>query len=325
MNEQFHQDPPLSKDVLHPLMQRKNGPGLWLFAVQYSLLLGSAALVVWRAQAVWWQWFLPLLVFATMTMGMFAATHETGHNTAFRSRWLNALGSWLVTLPIFYVPTLFQHFHFAHHRHTHEPGKDPEITVAGQASPPITSSFLMYFSWLSGLPLLMFKTGLIVLAAIGAPRAFVWEQFFFYVPERARTRAIWEARAVLLFHLGVATIAYLWLPGLWLLLLGQWLGHAMLAFYLVFEHNGLPHEGTILQRTRTLYTSRWMCLLMWNMPYHAEHHAYPAIPWHNLPALHELWKDRVFWIQKGLPPLHKDIVSQLMRGEEFSEEARKAG
>jgi fatty acid desaturase len=27
-------------------------------------------------------------------------------------------------------------------------------------------------------------------------------------------------------------------------------------------------------------------LLMWNMPYHAEHHLYPSIPFHQLPALH---------------------------------------
>ena len=26
---------------------------------------------------------------------------------------------------------------------------------------------------------------------------------------------------------------------------------------------------------------------MWNMPYHAEHHAYPSVPFHALPQLHK--------------------------------------
>jgi len=29
---------------------------------------------------------------------------------------------------------------------------------------------------------------------------------------------------------------------------------------------------------------RWW---LWNMNYHAEHHAWPAVPWYALPAVHE--------------------------------------
>jgi fatty acid desaturase len=38
--------------------------------------------------------------------------------------------------------------------------------------------------------------------------------------------------------------------------------------------------------TRTTFTTAIVRFLAWNMPYHAEHHTYPAVPFHNLPALH---------------------------------------
>jgi Fatty acid desaturase len=45
-------------------------------------------------------------------------------------------------------------------------------------------------------------------------------------------------------------------------------------------------DGNGLTNTRTTLTWFPIRLLMWNMPYHAEHHLYPSIPFHQLPALH---------------------------------------
>jgi fatty acid desaturase len=40
-------------------------------------------------------------------------------------------------------------------------------------------------------------------------------------------------------------------------------------------------------------------LFAWNMPYHAEHHAYPAVPFHALPALHARVQGRVEHVEPG--------------------------
>jgi fatty acid desaturase len=40
--------------------------------------------------------------------------------------------------------------------------------------------------------------------------------------------------------------------------------------------------------TRTTFTNRLVRFLAWNMPYHAEHHVFPAVPFHKLPDLHRL-------------------------------------
>lgn len=69
----------------------------------------------------------------------------------------------------------------------------------------------------------------------------------------------------------------------------QMLGAAMREqpVWLMTEHTGLPHEGTILNRTRTMHTSAFVRWWLWNMNYHAEHHAWPAVPWNALPMLHQ--------------------------------------
>ena len=42
-----------------------------------------------------------------------------------------------------------------------------------------------------------------------------------------------------------------------------------------------------------------MRLFAWNMPYHAEHHAYPAIPFHALPRLHARVRGEIENLEPG--------------------------
>ena len=42
--------------------------------------------------------------------------------------------------------------------------------------------------------------------------------------------------------------------------------------------------------------------LAWNMPYHAEHHAFPAVPFHNLPAVNRLIAPRLKTLKVAEPP-----------------------
>jgi len=55
--------------------------------------------------------------------------------------------------------------------------------------------------------------------------------------------------------------------------------------YLPAEHRVRIHPR-LLENTRTALTLPLVRLFAWNMPYHAEHHAYPAVPFHALPRLH---------------------------------------
>ena len=70
---------------------------------------------------------------------------------------------------------------------------------------------------------------------------------------------------------------------LWLLpvLLGQ----PVLRMWLLAEHWGCPFTADLWVATRTTLTTRLFRLLAWNMPFHAEHHVHPSVPFHALPEL----------------------------------------
>ncbi len=63
----------------------------------------------------------------------------------------------------------------------------------------------------------------------------------------------------------------------------------------------------MVERTRSFDPGPVVRWLLWNMPYHAEHHAYPAIPFHALPELHRAMRSQ-------LPHLTGGILGLYLRG-----------
>ncbi len=62
----------------------------------------------------------------------------------------------------------------------------------------------------------------------------------------------------------------------------------LLILYGLPQHLGL-HEDVLDHRlnTRTIYLNPFLRFLYWNMNYHIEHHMFPMVPYHALPALHK--------------------------------------
>ncbi|MEM7040126.1 MAG: fatty acid desaturase, partial [Bacteroidota bacterium] len=268
-----------------------------------------------------WKWVPALVVFGMINMAMFAACHECLHNTAFKSRNLNQIALWLGGAAIIYTPTGFREFHFAHHRYTHDPERDPEISFGGRPAPAVTSMLPAYFMFLTGFPLMMVKALFVILPSIGP--GVIW-RFMSWCPKPKRAELRWQARAVFLLHAGIVTAGILWVPGLLWLQLGQLLGHCFLTIYITAEHNGLPHEGDVLTRTRTIRTNALVRFLMWNMPYHAEHHAYPGVPFHALPRLNALMAEELRNQENGYPGFHGRVLSSLLRGKSFEQRPGEA-
>ncbi|MFZ4677749.1 MAG: fatty acid desaturase, partial [Nodosilinea sp.] len=61
--------------------------------------------------------------------------------------------------------------------------------------------------------------------------------------------------------------------------------------------------------TLTLWPLRW---LMWNMPYHAEHHLYPSIPFQALPAAHAQLKPYFERVDGGYLGVHRGILTDIV-------------
>ena len=56
----------------------------------------------------------------------------------------------------------------------------------------------------------------------------------------------------------------------------------------ILQHAGLAENVTDYRlNTRTILLNPISRFLYWNMNYHVEHHMFPTVPYHALPALHE--------------------------------------
>ena len=137
MDEEFLVRESLARSELHALMQRQDQPALGRCSVQFALLLAAMLVVALgpRLGLPGWTAWPGVLLFALMCMAMFALMHESAHGTAFASRRLNRVVCWLACVLFYYTPTGFREFHFTHHRYTHEPTKDPEISLGGKPAP----------------------------------------------------------------------------------------------------------------------------------------------------------------------------------------------
>ena len=70
----------------------------------------------------------------------------------------------------------------------------------------------------------------------------------------------------------------------------------------------------MLENSRTTRTLAPIRRLAWNMPYHAEHHACPALPFHALPAAHRLLRSRIAVQARGYVAVHREILAGLAPG-----------
>jgi fatty acid desaturase len=253
------------------LTARADGPGL----VRIGLHGGSVILLGAAIAAGVPGWWLLLLPQGVLIVFLFCAMHEASHRTAFATRWLNdavaAAAGFLLILP----PEWFRLFHFAHHRHTQDPAHDPELAT------PKPETWPGYLRHVSGLPHWRAAVAVLIRNALG-------RHADPFVPAAARGRITREARVLLalyaLLALGSAAAGSALL--FWIWVLPMLLGQPFLRLYLLAEHGRCPLVADMFLNSRTTFTTAAVRWLAWNMPFHAEHHAMPSVPFHRLPALH---------------------------------------
>jgi fatty acid desaturase len=203
--------------------------------------------------------------------------HEAAHRTAFATGWINDAVARAAGFLLLIPPEWFRHFHFAHHRHTQDPARDPELAH------PKPDGWPAYVLHVSGLPVWWGAVRVLVANAGGGGD----ERF---VPNAARGALTREAR-VMLGGYAALTLASLAAGSaflVWVWLLPAVLGQPFLRLFLLAEHGRCPAVANMFENSRTTFTTQAMRVLSWNMPYHAEHHTWPAVPFHRLPALHRL-------------------------------------
>jgi fatty acid desaturase len=293
----------LSPEERRDLTRRSDRRGLIHLAGHLGLILIFGALIVTDAPllGIW------MVLQGIVLVFLFTLLHETVHDTPFASRWINRGVGHVCGFLLFIPVNWFRAFHFAHHKYTQIPGKDPELAS------PKPQSMRGYLVHVSGIPVLLANWKTLVRNALGHcddP----------YVPLAGRRRITWEARAYLACYAGLLCVS-LWLNTSVLVLvwlIPMVLGQPVLRLYLLAEHGRCAFVANMLENSRTTETFGLLRWLAWNMPYHAEHHSFPTVPFHKLPQLHRHTRRHLAELSDGYHSFHSGYLRD-MQAKSMSE------
>lgn len=98
---------------------------------------------------------------------------------------------------------------------------------------------------------------------------------------------------------------------LWLWVVPVVLGQPFLRLYLMAEHGRCVFVANMFENSRTTFTGPLIRFFAWNMPYHAEHRAFPTVPFHRLPELHGLTAQHLRVTSEGYRAFTAESVSKL--------------
>ncbi|MFN9924460.1 MAG: fatty acid desaturase [Cyanobacteriota bacterium] len=290
----------LAPSDLARLNARRNGPGLRRLVSHLALILGGALL--WGSPQLPWLLRIPgLLVLGVGLAFCFCPMHEAGHRTAFANRSLNDAVAWGAGFLSFYNADFYRRYHQWHHRYTHQPGLDPELEDA----PPTTVAG--YLLELSGLTWWLGKLRSHWRGLRGDFRSQP------YIPAEAAAAV---SRSIRLQVALYALLLLASLPGgngflFWYWLLPLAVGQPLLRFVLMAEHSGCAYSDNGLANTRTTLTLAPLRWLMWDMPFHTEHHLLPSLPFHALGNAHRLLVGHLQHCDNGYLAVHRRLLADL--------------
>lgn len=296
---------PIPRKALKALMRRKDGPAIRDTAIWLGTMLVCAVAGV----HFWGSWLaVPFFIVYGVLYGSASDSrwHECGHGTAFKTAWMNNAVYQLACFMILREPTVWRWSHTRHHTDTIIVGRDPEIGV--KRPPDILGLFLNLFA----LKSTYFALQKLALHAAG--RLTAEEKIF--IPEMEQWKVFIVARIYIAIFLGVAALSiglHSWIPAM-LIGLPTLYGGGITIIHGVTQHAGLS-EDVLDHRlnSRTIYMNPISRFIYWNMNYHVEHHMFPMVPYHALPALHEAIKAECPDPYPSILAAYREIIPALLK------------
>jgi len=297
--------PPVPRARMKELMQRSDFPAAWHVLLWLALiaLFGTLALATW---GTWWAVPTFLLYCMLLTGSSDPRWHECGHGTAFKTQWINTIVYHFASFWLLREPIVWRWSHARHHTDTIIVGRDPEIITP--RPPDVWGLFLTFFNLRGGLitikHVFIHATGKMTFPE----EDFVPKEEWWKVYAAARAWiAVWAAVIVVAIATGsMLPIYFAFLP--------PFLGHWLVLFFGATQHLGLGDD--VLDHrlnSRTIYMNPVFRFLYNNMNYHVEHHIFPTVPYHALPALHEELKDYLPPPYPSTWAAYKELVPALAR------------
>jgi len=239
-------------------------------------LTGAAAIAYIVTLTLATQGSLPLLpaflLLAIFTYFSYTPLHEAAHGNIHGERaslaWLNDLCGY-VSAQMMLLPYVTHRVeHFAHHRYTNQPNRDPDHLISGM------SAGLWGF--------------------IKSALAFIWSQWTYLfhgywstAPRREKLTFILEFAVALGWRFALLA----WLPlqtGLVLIVAAWFTGGLFTAYWFAYRPHHPYAETTRYRNTSSLIMPTWMRPLEWfwlGQNLHSIHHAFPRVPFYRYHAL----------------------------------------
>ena len=273
---------PVNRKTIKSLMKRTDRHANRDISIWLGLLVisGGSGVLLWGS---WWAMPFFLIYGVLYASAADSRWHECGHGTAFRTRWKNEVIYEIASFLMMRNPVVWHWSHARHHTDTIIVGRDPEI--AGMRPPQLIVICLNLLGIVavpqSFLALARNAAGIIppdeadLIPASEFPRLILSARIHMAIYAVTVALSLWSWSLLPLMLIGLPR-AY----GIWLLLVMGLPQHLGLA------EDVLDHR----LNSRTVLMNPVLRFIYWNMNYHIEHHMYPMVPYHALPALHEAVK-----------------------------------
>jgi fatty acid desaturase len=276
---------PIDAELLRELSRRSDTLGalqtlgyLGSYATTAGLALYSLGRWHWSATALF------VFLHGMVTAFMINGVHELGHNTVFRSRWLNAVFLRILAFLGWINFQMFGQSHGRHHAYTLHPPDDLEVVL------PIRLAVWHFLEQGFVNPRGLYRALRDTIRIARGHFKGEWELTLYPTLDPLRRRpAVRWARTLLLGHFLITAISLA--AGWWmipiLITLGPFYGGWLFFLCNNTQHIGLMNnvpDFRLCCRTCTL--NPLFRMLYWQMNYHTEHHMYPTVPCYRLGKLH---------------------------------------
>jgi fatty acid desaturase len=295
----------VERATLKELMQRSDARAIRDTALWYALIVASGVLAWFALGTVW---AIPaFFLYGTLYCSPADSRwHETGHGTAFKTRWMNEVLYQIASFQVFRRATVWRWSHARHHTDTLVRGRDPEVAAV------VPTDWLGLLLGICALGHVWNETKKVLANVFGR----LGDEEKTYVPEMEWPKIIKEARIWAVIYaavIGTSITLGSWLPLLYIGLPSMY-GGWMYLFFGLTQHAGLPENVLDHRRnSRTVEMNPVFRFLYWNMNYHLEHHMYPMVPFHALPRLHEAMRADTPPVYTSTWAAYREIIPALVR------------
>ena len=301
--------PKIDKFAYQNLCKKSDYEGFKHVFIYFSLLLFFGLLAYLFIDS-WWC-ILFFLIYGNIYCNADSIWHETGHQTAFKSKFWNSFFHQIASYMNNFEPVRWKWSHFKHHKHTlFTDPYDFEIAITKPTDLIFFfSQFIPFMNLIQFGKLIQVET---LKHAFGIKTKVIKECLPKYEVKKCINSArihvgIWVLLLIFsLYSNSILPLIYFFFPFAY--------GNTLKALFGLTQHSGLQENSRDHRlSTRTVILNPIFSFLYWKMEYHTEHHIFPNIPSYNLPKLHELIKNQLPIPKYGLFDAYKEIIPAIIK------------